>query len=515
VKQILGGIGVGQTAVVAEVLKFDFTEPSAKLVRAEAEPANEKLLLERAIDVVAKQFTKLSVASHSESAEIFEALAELVRDEALLQESLTLIEDGYTAASSFANSVEKFCDLFGDDETMTERSADLRDISARVRAAISGAENSLSLPTSGSYILVAKNFSPADTARFTEVVAGVITEQGGATSHTAIICRALGIPALVGAAGAMELSSGVSVLLDPVADRAVVGGELSESTPPSKFEEISSEPLITVRANVVSLTDATSAAKTEALGVGLLRTELLFQDSEVEPTLQQQSDAYLELFEAAPVGPITVRTFDLESDKQVSYLPLEDLAFPTNYRLMEQYPQVLETQLKAIESARQQSGREVWVMAPMIGSAAEAKRFATLAKRLGEFKVGVMVELPELAEEVSSLAGLVDFISVGTNDLSRFLFRVDRLESSELLNHWQPKLISLLERIATSAKAAGIQSSVCGESASDPMFAIVLAGLGFDSVSVSRSQVEQVRSALSSVTHEAARAAAKAALFAK
>ena len=140
-------------------------------------------------------------------------------------------------------------------------------------------------------------------------------------------------------------------------------------------------------------------------------------------------------------------------------------------------------------------------MAPMIATLAEAKEFASLARSIGGFKVGIMVETPSIAAVVDQLADVVDFVSIGTNDLSQYLFAADRMNPSlgALLNHWQPALIRTLARIAAGGEAGGFSVGVCGESASDPAFAVVLAGLGISSVSVSRSQVGAVRNALASL----------------
>ena len=146
-------------------------------------------------------------------------------------------------------------------------------------------------------------------------------------------------------------------------------------------------------------------------------------------------------------------------------------------------------------------------MAPMIALASEAQEFAALAREAGDFKVGIMVETPSIVYEISKLSGVVDFISVGTNDLSQYLFASDRMNPNlgAMLNPWQPALIASLNQIAIESKKAGIYSGVCGESGSDPAFAVVLAGMGFDSVSSSRSQVGAVRNALSSVTEDEAK----------
>jgi phosphotransferase system enzyme I (PtsI) len=155
-------------------------------------------------------------------------------------------------------------------------------------------------------------------------------------------------------------------------------------------------------------------------------------------------------------------------------------------------------------------------MAPMIATSQEAIEFAGLARAAGKFKVGVMVETPSMVMSLGDLAGQLDFISVGTNDLSQYLFAADRMNASlgALLNPWQPALIRALQKIAVDSSAGNISSGVCGESASDPAFAVVLAGLGFKSVSSSMSQVGAVRTALSAVTQEQAESIAQLALSA-
>jgi phosphotransferase system enzyme I (PtsI) len=275
-----------------------------------------------------------------------------------------------------------------------------------------------------------------------------------------------------------------------------------------------------VRANIGTLDDALSASKTLADGVGLFRTELLYLSSTHEPSIDQQAKIYTEILQASPAGPIVVRTIDAGSDKPVPFLNMPAEENPSlgvrGYRLIANHREFVEGQLKALEIAREQSGREVWVMAPMVSTLDEAKTFAQLAKSFGKYKVGIMIETPSMAILVDQLGGVLDFVSVGTNDLSQYLFAADRMNPSlgALLNHWQPALIQSLARIASDARKAGISSGVCGESASDPAFAILLAGLGFDSVSVSRSQINAVHNALSSLDLLSAQQVAKEVLLA-
>jgi phosphotransferase system enzyme I (PtsI) len=187
------------------------------------------------------------------------------------------------------------------------------------------------------------------------------------------------------------------------------------------------------------------------------------------------------------------------------------------FRLIVEHRQFIVDQLTSLEAARQQTGREVWVMAPMIATVDEAAEFATLARSIGQFKVGIMIETPAISMQVDSLQGVVDFVSIGTNDLSQYLFAADRMNPAlgALLNPWQPGLIRMLAKIGADGAAAGVSVGVCGESASDPAFAVVLAGLGITSVSASPSQVNVVTNALASVTKDQAVAVAQAALSGK
>jgi phosphotransferase system enzyme I (PtsI) len=487
------------------VLVVEHSQLIPEWTKSTKTPEQEISELTDAISFVANHLDELGAKAGGTSAEIFEALKSLLEDDELLEVASSNIADGWSAAAAFGKAVDEFAELLKGDPTFDERVADFQDLSKRVQAKLAGIKLDLDLPTTGKIVLVGEDFSPADTAQFTDAVVGVVTLKGGPTSHTAIICRSRNIAAVVSCPSASELATGDKVLVDPVGDRVIVGDDVSLATQAINFVPIGAKSLIPVRANVGSLDDALSASKTMADGVGLFRTELLYLSSSHEPSIEQQAKSYSEILKAAPEGPIVVRTIDAGSDKPVPFLNMPAEENPSlgvrGYRLLADHREFVEGQLKALELARQESGREVWVMAPMIATVDEARTFAELARSLGKYKVGIMIETPSIALLVDQLAGVVDFVSVGTNDLSQYLFAADRMNPSlgALLNHWQPALIKSLAQIAKDAKQAGISSGVCGESASDPAFAILLAGLGFDSISVSRSQVDAVHNALSSL----------------
>lgn len=514
---ILTGMGVGLSAVRAEVLRIQPPKPLPIPARHQGDAQAEEQKLRTAISRVGEHLDQLGAKAGETSAEIFEALKMILEDDALFDAAVAEIASGFEAGTAMVNAVESFAELLAGDETFEERIADIRDLGKRVAADIHGIRMGLDLPETGSFVLVGEDFSPADTAQFTKAVVGVVTIGGGPTSHTAIICRSKSIPAVVSCAGAASLATGDVVLVDPVGDRVVVDGGIELATKTISFVASQIEPIITVRSNIGSLQDAVMAATSAANGVGLFRTELLYLSSQEKPSLQEQVQRYSEILAASPQGAIVVRTIDAGSDKPVPFLRMPHEENPAlgvrGFRLNKDHGQFIAEQLEALEQARIQTGREIWVMAPMISTYQEAKEFSELAKQKGQFKVGIMVETPAIIPMISKLSGVVDFVSVGTNDLSQYLFAADRMNSQlgALMNHWQPALIAALADIASKSKAAGIHSGVCGESASDPTFSIVLAGLGFSSVSASPSQVGQVRTALSSVSMEQAAAVAAAA----
>jgi len=514
----LKGLGVGLTAAVGTV---HVVAPAQALpawgkstIGAEAEATR----LKGAIAAVSANLDELASRSDETTAEIFEALKMLLEDDELFEVAEGYLAEGSDAAGAIGQAVNEFGELLGGDPDFEARVADLQDLSRRVQANLAGIAVGLELPQTGQIILVGEDFSPADTAQFTPAVVGVITLAGGPTSHTAIICRARSIAAVVSVPDAFSLENGATVLVDPVGDRVVVGGTVSDATAALTFIDTDEEPIIPVRSNIGTAADAVVAAKTKANGVGLFRTELLYLSASTAPSVDQQAASYAEVLAAAPTGPIVVRTIDAGSDKPVPFLNMPHEENPSlgvrGFRLIVEHRQFIIDQLTSLEAARKQTGREVWVMAPMIATVDEAAEFANLARSIGSFKVGIMIETPAISMQVDRLQGVVDFVSIGTNDLSQYLFAADRMNPAlgALLNPWQPGLIRMLAKIGADGAAAGVSVGVCGESASDPAFAVVLAGLGITSVSASPSQVNIVTNALASVTAEQAKEVAAAAL---
>jgi phosphotransferase system enzyme I (PtsI) len=318
----------------------------------------------------------------------------------------------------------------------------------------------------------------------------------------------------------MTLEQGSSVLVDPEGNRAVVGGELSNATTAISFIADADAPMITVRANIGGLADAEKAAETTARGVGLFRTEVLYLSSSTMPSVDEQATLYTEVLKAAPAGKIIIRTIDAGSDKPVPFLSIPHEDNPAlgvrGFRLTGEHGEFQRSQLTAIAQAIKATGRDVGVMAPMVSTVSEVREFAALCDDAGITQVGIMIETPAIVPVMADLEGLLSFVSIGTNDLSQYLFAADRMHPhlGALNDPWQPGLLRTVAAIAESARKLKIPVGVCGESAANPLLSIVFAGLGIDSVSVAPSAVDAVSTALSAVDSTTATKAAKRALAA-
>jgi len=510
----LKGIGIGEIAGEGEVFKVSTTfSPTEKNWEESADKELSKL--KPAIEKVASDMEQL--AQKENDGEIFEALSMLVSDEALFDSAVEKIQEGLDAGSAFNRATVEMTEVLKDDPDFAERANDMLDLAKRVWAQTEGVELSLEIPEGKSLILVAEDFAPADTARFNSSVKGVITKNGGPTSHVAILCRSKSIPAVVGVSEVDKLRPGEKVLVDPAGDRVVIGGAMADATVTMSYIPEHELPIIPVYGNVGNQGDASAATSSGASGVGLFRTEFAFLNQENRPSVEDQAESYTNVLNSSPEGEFIARTLDAGSDKPLPFLGIEAEENPAlgvrGFRINDADPEFMNEQLEALKIAEQRSGKKVSVMAPMVARFSEAKQFAELAQSHGFERVGIMVETPSIIFQLKHLAGVIDFVSIGTNDLSQYLFAADRLHPKlgTLLDVWQPGLLEAIKETVRQAHRAGLKVGVCGEAGSDPLLAIVLAGLGVDSVSASPSQVESVLNALRSVDADQAKKIAESA----
>jgi len=517
----LTGIGVGdQSAWGRAFLLEPRPQPLAPKKSAIGAVAERERLV-GAIKLIADELRELAVGTDEVNAEILIALAVLIEDEALLEVADQHLADGLDAQTAVQMAMTGFSAMLAGEPMFAERIADLNDLGFRVALQLAGISWSPKLPAEGPIVVVADDLSPAETAQFTSAVVGVVTRLGGPTSHTAIVCRQRGIPAIVGVGESIgRISTGQNLLVDAAVGEVVLDAdEPTEHNAHATVAAAGGKPIIEVLGNAGLVADANALNATAASGIGLFRTELLFLNRSSAPTLEEQAQVYADVLRAAPTGKVVFRTLDVDSDKSLPFLTAAGGAENgatdlRGWRLHQLAPDILPIQLAAIAAASKLTNRKVSVMAPMIIDASEANEFATLAKTAGIDDIGVMVETVELVERIESLAGIVNFISIGTNDLSRYLFGVDRLasESAELLDGWQPRLLATIANIVAAAKRNAIAVSVCGEAAAEPLYAVVLAGLGVDSVSMAGPAIAKAMSLLGAVTLAQAREIATAAL---
>ena len=274
---------------------------------------------------------------------------------------------------------------------------------------------------------------------------------------------------------------------------------------------------VAILANVQDGAAARSAAETSAEGVGLFRTELCFLNRDTEPTVEEQARIYGEVLEAFPGRKVVVRTLDAGSDKPLKFAGHAEEANPAlgvrGIRIAGGNPGILTRQLQGIADAARNTGQTPWVMAPMIATAAEAEDFAAQARSFG-LTPGVMIEVPAAALLADRILQHVDFLSIGTNDLTQYTMAADRMsaELATLTDPWQPAVLALVAMAARAGVAAGKPVGVCGEAAADPLLACVLVGLGVSSLSSASTAVAGVGARLAQVTLAQCRAAAEAAL---
>ena len=518
--RILPGTGVGSAAVVAPVHRLADRPIQPPPTRRKKSIEEEVQALEASAGYVQQLLQQRAAQATGDIAAILAALSAFAADPALLMAAKAEINNGWDSPTAISRAAKSFAQMLQSaGGAFAERAADLDEIALRITAHLTGQEWSVEIPTSGTHVLVAEDLTPADTAQIDpKIVVGVITQKGGPTSHTSIICRQMGIAAVVGCTQALELTNGDVVLVDPVGDRVVVDGDLSDATEALPIVDPDVPTLIPVYGNIGNQKDAQSVVAMHGAGVGLFRTELLYLDAQTAPTISEQRKIYENVFSELGNRPIVIRTLDAGSDKPLKFLNLAQEENPAlglrGWRIAGPQPQVIFDQLTAIKQAADSTGADVRVMAPMISIPQEAHAFASMAREVGLKHIGIMIETPAIAFAVRDLAGHLDFVSIGTNDLAQYLFAADR-QHNELVNFldpWQPALLRTIKRICDDAARIDISVGVCGEAAADPLLAVVLAGIGVDSVSAAAPAIPGVRTRLALVEMAQAKQAADLAM---
>jgi len=531
------GIGVSPGVAAGPVARMAPPPEVPAAAAPTADAAAETATALAALEAVAAGLEQRAARAPEEAAGVLTAQAMMARDPALASKVGDAVRSGRAAVTAVAEAFAGYRSLLAAaGPYLAERVADLDDIRNRTVAALLGVPMP-GVPDPGHpYVLVAVDLAPADTATLNaSTVLAIVTEQGGPTSHTAILAKSLGIPAVVACPEAAGLADGKTVLVDGVEgtvtvtpDSAVVRRALAEqearrmalagATGPGRTADGHPVQLLV---NIGGDKDLTAAAAADAEGVGLFRTEFLFLDRPAAPTADEQRSVYRRVFEAFAGRKVVVRTLDAGADKPLQFVTTPGEPNPAlgvrGLRTARRHPELLATQLAAIAVAAEGSGAEVWVMAPMVATPAEAAEFAATAHGHGLPVAGAMVEVPAAALRARHVTAACDFLSLGTNDLSQYTYAADRMASelADLLDPWQPALLELVRLTAEAGRAAGKPVGVCGEAASDPLLALVLVGLGVTSLSMAPVSVPAVRAALALHTLAECRGMAALALDAE
>lgn len=533
---ILTGAGIGQGIAIGPVLRMSDPLPEPADTPSTSTPDEERARFASAVAAVADDLRARAAKVDGTAADVLEAQSMMAEDSTLASDVSDRIDSGKTAERAVFEGFAVFRDmLIGLGGYMGERATDLDDVAQRVISALSG-RPAPGVPQSDTpYILVAHDLAPADTALLdlTKVL-GLVTREGGPTSHTAILAREKAIVAIVGVAGADAIADGTEIVVDAAsgtvtvapdaerradAERRIADREaaLSGGTEPGTLADGTAIPLL---ANLGSADGAQKAVDAGAEGVGLFRTEFLFLDQRMAPTVEQQRAEYIRLLSAFPGQKVVARVLDAGADKPLEFLNDAHEDNPAlglrGLRALHANEDLLREQLTALAEADAATDADLWVMAPMVATVEETRYFVQLASEFGLKTVGVMVEIPSAALTADRILREAAFASIGTNDLTQYTLAADRLLGSVagFQDPWHPAVLRLIGEVGKAGSDLGKPVGICGEAAADPLLAVVLVGLGATTLSMSPAAIADVRMSIKRFTLDQAKNLAGIALAA-
>ena len=541
------GIGIGSVIIVKEPsLAYDnkpVSDTAAEIERFQA-------ALNECVEKTTLMAEDMKTRVGEKEAEILEGHILLLMDPELTGQIESKIQDENSCAEA---AVEATCDFYAamfaslDDEMFQQRATDVCDIKTRLIKILLGVEDVDLASVPEGTILVAEDLTPSMTAGINPAnVVGILTEIGGKTSHSAILARALEIPAVLSIEGIVsKLENGQSVILDGDTglvyenpDEAIVN-EYTEKRKAfleakaalklfvGKPTETADGVRLELCANIGKPQDAAKVVECDGEGIGLFRTEFLFMDRPQVPTEDEQFEAYKQVAETLAGKPVIIRTLDIGGDKEIPYLGLGKEENPflgfRAIRLCLQREDLYRPQLRAL--LRASAYGDIKIMVPMICCLDEFRQVkAMLTEIMAELdekgiaynkdiKVGIMVETPAASIMADVFAKEVDFFSIGTNDLTGYTMAADRgnPDVAYLYSTYNPAVLRSIQRVITAANAEGILVGMCGEAAADPLLTPLLVSFGLKEFSVSATSILKTRKGISSWSKaEADEVAAKA-----
>lgn len=545
--------GIGGAVGIAQGAAFCYRPTNARAGASEGattEPtglAGFARAQERVVARLDALAVQLRAGGNEAESGIFEAQGALVLDSALHKRVSERLAAGAALPAAMTGATDEMAAMLEalDDPYLRERAADMRAVGQMLVASL-GQQNDWSMLPPNT-ILLATDLTPAETAELPlDRVVGFATAGGGPTGHTAILARALGVPAIVGLGeSVLAIENGTALILDgtastliinPHADDRAAAHEHSQHHVAAKARQhalrdqagatADGHP-VGLWANIGRPEEAQQALAMGAEGIGLFRSEFLFLDRAAPPSEEEQYAAYRSALAAMDGRPVVIRTIDIGGDKPLSYLPLPVEANPflgtRGLRLCMRYPDLFRTQLRAL--LRAAPAGNLWIMLPMVAtlddlrwgraqlqSAAESLAADQIAYR-GDVKLGIMIETPAAVALADLFAQEADFFSIGSNDLAQYTLAVDR-GAPDLAARYPANAMSVLRLIGqttAAAKQAGIPVGLCGELGGDPDAAPLLVGLGVEEVSMTPFLLPAVKERIASITLADAQAQASAA----
>lgn len=537
------GIGIGKAYVIKE---------EQLIYEATAEDASKELQrLHQAVDTFCRRTEQLaeSIAKSvkPKDAEIIRGHIQMLKDPYMISQMEEKIQSGASAEAACEEVLNQFIALFSgvDDELTRQRATDVADIKKRMLRILLGAEEKSLAEIPPESVLVTEDLTPSMTAEMKkEHVVGIVTEKGGKTSHSAILAKAMEIPAVLSAEGALNaLKDGEPVIVDGSQGLVLPNPQPEEETryrQQKQAYETEKEILrgyigrATVTAdnetkevfcNIGNVKDAITAAQKDGEGIGLFRTEFLFMDKPSAPSEEEQFEAYKKAAEIFNGKPVIIRTLDVGGDKGIPYLEMEKEENPfLGFRAVRyclSHEELYETQLRAI--LRASAFGNLKIMVPLVTTAEEVRAVKEKVKKIAAeleksgieydhgIQVGIMVETPAASLVADLLARESDFFSIGTNDLTQYTMAADRgnPQVAYLNKPYDPAVLRSIRHIIRCAKNAGIPVGMCGEAAADPLLIPLLLDFGLEEFSVSPTSVLATRYQISKWTKESAASVAK------
>ncbi len=552
----LSGIGVSSGIATAKIYKL-IEEP---IIISEEKISEEKIeenieLLKSSIISSEQQINKIKEIAikniGKEKAEVFDAHISILKDPEIIDSTINKIkEERYNAAHALKEIATNFISIFEamDDEYMKERSADIKDVTNRIIKNILKINiKDLSL-INEEVIIISHDLTPSETSQLNpKFVKGFLTEIGGRTSHSAIMARTLEIPAIVGIGKEIfSFEEDEKVLIDgaqgeilykPTQEDIDISKLKAKKIVEQKLElekyinkkSISKDGFETeVAANIGSPKDIEGVQKFGAEGIGLFRSEFLYMDSQEWPTEEEQFNSYKKVLEALEGKRVVIRTLDIGGDKHLSYYEFPKELNPflgyRAIRLQLKEKDIFRTQARAL--LRASAFGKLAINVPMIATIEEFKEvkafFDNTKKELinegikvGEYELGIMVEVPSVVEIADIFAKHADFFSIGTNDLIQYTFAADRMSEhvSYLYQPFNPAILRKIKKVIDASHEVKKWTAICGEAASEPMLTPIFIGMGLDEFSMSATAVPSIRRLISLIDKSKAEELVNKVLF--